>query len=153
MAICRWAGYPDLFITFTCNPKWPEITRFLKKHNLQPEDRPDIVCRVFKVKLDSLIKDFRRNKIFGDVRAVVYTIEFQKRGLPHAHILLFLENNSKFPTVSDVDRIISTEIPDRIVDPDYYEAVKDLMMHGPCGVGVSFSPCMVDGKCSNHFPK
>uniref|UniRef100_A0A453CCJ0 ATP-dependent DNA helicase n=1 Tax=Aegilops tauschii subsp. strangulata TaxID=200361 RepID=A0A453CCJ0_AEGTS len=25
MAICRWAGYPDLFITFTCNPKWPEI--------------------------------------------------------------------------------------------------------------------------------
>ena len=23
MAICRWAGYPDLFVTFTCNPKWP----------------------------------------------------------------------------------------------------------------------------------
>jgi len=23
MAICRWAGYPDLFLTFTCNPKWP----------------------------------------------------------------------------------------------------------------------------------
>ena len=25
MAICRWDGYPDLFLTFTCNPKWPEI--------------------------------------------------------------------------------------------------------------------------------
>ena len=26
MAICRKVGYPDLFITFTCNPKWSEIT-------------------------------------------------------------------------------------------------------------------------------
>ena len=30
MAICRSAGYPDLFITFTCNPKWPEIALFLE---------------------------------------------------------------------------------------------------------------------------
>ncbi|CAN7085429.1 unnamed protein product, partial [Brassica oleracea var. botrytis] len=30
MAICRHFGFPDLFITFTCNPKWPELTRFLK---------------------------------------------------------------------------------------------------------------------------
>jgi hypothetical protein len=29
MAICRWAGYLDLFITFTCNAKWPEIKIFL----------------------------------------------------------------------------------------------------------------------------
>jgi hypothetical protein len=25
MTICRWIGYPNLFITFTCNAKWPEI--------------------------------------------------------------------------------------------------------------------------------
>nr|XP_012567833.1 uncharacterized protein LOC105851468 [Cicer arietinum] len=30
MAICRYAGYPDLFLTFTCNPKWPEIQFSLK---------------------------------------------------------------------------------------------------------------------------
>ena len=33
MAMCKWYGYPDLFITFTCNPKWPEITRYLKKRS------------------------------------------------------------------------------------------------------------------------
>ena len=31
MAICRWAGYPNLFITFTCNAKWPEIELFLSR--------------------------------------------------------------------------------------------------------------------------
>ncbi|CAA7061607.1 unnamed protein product [Microthlaspi erraticum] len=31
MATCKHFGFPDLFITFTCNPKWPEITRFLRK--------------------------------------------------------------------------------------------------------------------------
>ena len=29
MAICRQYGNPDLFITFTCNLKWPEIIRAL----------------------------------------------------------------------------------------------------------------------------
>nr|KAJ0215763.1 hypothetical protein LSAT_V11C300143230 [Lactuca sativa] len=45
MSLCKWFGYPDFFITFTCNPKWPEIKRFLKDTSLQPEDRPDILCR------------------------------------------------------------------------------------------------------------
>ena len=58
MAICSWYGYPDLFITFTCNPKCPKITRFVKK-GMRPEDRPDIVCRVFKMKLDKLVNDLK----------------------------------------------------------------------------------------------
>ena len=29
MAIVRKKGKPDLFITFTCNPKWPEIAEGL----------------------------------------------------------------------------------------------------------------------------
>ncbi|XP_072066852.1 uncharacterized protein [Arachis hypogaea] len=80
MAICKVVGYPDLFITFTCNPKWLEVEDFLNNRELNPQDRPDIVCRVFKAKLDTLIKDVRANKVFGRVSAVVYTIEFQKRG-------------------------------------------------------------------------
>ncbi|KAM3356739.1 hypothetical protein P3S68_023453 [Capsicum galapagoense] len=68
MTICKWDGYPDLFITFTCNPKWPEIIRFLKIRGLQPEDRPDILTRVFKMKLDHLIKDLKEKKLFGAVK-------------------------------------------------------------------------------------
>ncbi|XP_071699902.1 uncharacterized protein [Rutidosis leptorrhynchoides] len=55
MVIVRHFGYPDLFITFTCNPTWPEIARFLNNKQQNPEDRPDILCRLFKIKLDSMI--------------------------------------------------------------------------------------------------
>ena len=70
MAICRWAGYPDLFITFTCNPKWPEIDLFLGSIPGQiAVDRPDIVARVFKIKLDALLHDLTRGEHFGKVIA------------------------------------------------------------------------------------
>ncbi|KAL3637900.1 hypothetical protein CASFOL_018348 [Castilleja foliolosa] len=69
MAVCRTVGYPDLFITFTCNPAWPEIVRFLAARNMRPEDRPDIVTRVFKLKLSELIREFKENQMFGKVVA------------------------------------------------------------------------------------
>ncbi|XP_019189692.1 PREDICTED: uncharacterized protein LOC109184103 [Ipomoea nil] len=153
MTICRWIGYPSLFITFTCNPKWPEIERFLQPRKLKPEDRPDIVCRVFKMKLNALIKDIKKEKIFGLVDAVIYTIEFQKRGLPHAHILIFLSKSSSYPNPKDIDMIISAEIPSQLCDPEYYKAVEEFMIHGPCGAARKNSPCMINGMCSKFFPK
>ncbi|XP_054813326.1 uncharacterized protein LOC129313966 [Prosopis cineraria] len=69
MAICRWAGYPDLFITFTCNPAWPKIKRYCEKYNLSSTDKADILCRVFKMKLQSLLKTIKDKKIFGTIRA------------------------------------------------------------------------------------
>lgn len=67
--------------------------------------------------------------------------------------MLFLERNCKDKDVEDIDRIISAEIPDRDFDPQYYSAVQDFMVHGPCGVARKSSPCMKDGRCTKHFPK
>ncbi|KAH9668826.1 ATP-dependent DNA helicase [Citrus sinensis] len=78
------------------------------------------------------------------LQAGLYTIEFQKRGLPHAHILLFLHPTMKNPSADHIDKIISAEIPDLNVDPDGYNAVNKFMIHGPCGKHNSHSPCMMN---------
>jgi hypothetical protein len=83
----------------------------------------------------------------------MYTIEFQKRGLPHAHILLFLQPSSKYPAPNDINKIISAEIPDPVNASELYNLVKTHMMHGPCGVGTTNPPCYKDGKCSKYYPK
>ncbi|KAH9622346.1 hypothetical protein KSS87_022355, partial [Heliosperma pusillum] len=153
MTICKWYGYPDLFITFTCNPKWPEISQFVTKRGMRAEDRPDIVCRIFKIKLDELMTDLKDRHIFGRTMAAVYTVEFQKRGLPHAHILLFLHRDDKFPAAADVDKIISAEIPDPVEDHVLHFVVCAHMLHGPCGTANRNSPCMIGEKCSKYYPK
>ena len=60
-------SFLTLFInhTFTCNPKWPEITEFCEERGLNYADRPDILTRVFKVKLNEMIRDFKEGEVFG----------------------------------------------------------------------------------------
>jgi len=60
MAIVSRFGKPDLFVTFTCNPKWPEITRELLPHQ-SAVDRPDLTAHVFHMKLQELLKDLLHN--------------------------------------------------------------------------------------------
>ncbi|XP_076911125.1 uncharacterized protein LOC143568997 [Bidens hawaiensis] len=153
MTLCKWYGYPEFFITITCNPKWPEVKRFIQDKNLNADDRPDILCRLFKIKLDSLMKDLKNGDILGKVQAAVYTVEFQKRGLPHAHICLFMQKEDKLPNVEHVDPYISVEIPDKNEDPELYNLVAELMMHGPCTHYNKPCSCVIDNKCSKNFPK
>ena len=83
----------------------------------------------------------------------MHVIEFQKRGLPHAHILIWLHPNDRPKNVDHIDSLVSAEIPDKHSDPVGYAAVNNYMIHGPCGTDFTYSPCMVKGKCMRHFPK
>ncbi|GAU30751.1 hypothetical protein TSUD_145490 [Trifolium subterraneum] len=138
----------------TCNANWPEIRDFILPKGLQPSDRPDIVCRVFKMKLDQMMFDFKKDEIFGKVIAGMYTIEFQKRGLPHAHMLMWLDGKHKISKGRDIDKLISAEIPHPKLYPKLHSVVAQFMMHGPCGDANRSSPCMNGGRqCSEFFPK
>nr|XP_025606674.1 uncharacterized protein LOC112697631 [Arachis hypogaea] len=151
-AICRYAGYPSYFITITCNSEWTEIKDCVAAYSLKPSDRPDIISRVFKIKLDVLLKDLKDGSIFGKPKGIVYTVEFQKRGLPHCHILLFVQPAEKPRSSVDIDHHISAEIPDEHTQPKLYSLVQKFMIHGPCGVLNMSSPCMVNGRCSKFYP-
>ena len=83
---------------------------------------------------------------------VVYVIEFQKRGLPHAHILLWLENRYKCKTPEEIDDIISAEMPSPTRDPKGYKAVTEYILHGPCGTQTNSASCTAEGKCMKHYP-
>ena len=90
---------------------------------------------------------------FFFLHAVLYTIEFQKYGLPHMHILLWLGPKSKHPTMEDINSIICTKLPDKANNPVAYECVVKFMVHDPCGVDNPQSPCMKGERCSKHFSK
>ncbi|CAN1146786.1 ATP-dependent DNA helicase PIF1 [Linum perenne] len=83
----------------------------------------------------------------------MHTIEFQKIGLPHVHILVWLIKEAKLDTPAQIDNVISAELPDPSVDPIGYTVVVKFMLHGPCGEANPSSPCMKDGKCKKFFPK
>ena len=152
MSIFRKFGPPDVFLTFTSNPNWPEIKSNLMEGE-STVDRPDLVARVFHLKLKELIKDLTVHMVLGRCIAFVYTIEFQKRGLPHAHILLVLHDDDKFKSTERIDAVVSAEIPNESQHPRLFQIVTRNMIHGPCGIHNQSAPCMRDGICSKHFPK
>jgi hypothetical protein len=149
LAINRYFGGGDLFITMTANPAWPEITNALL-YNQHSSQRPDLTTRVFHAKLQSLIHDIK-DGILGDISGFLYTIEFQKRGLPHAHIIVFLKPHSKLRTPEQVDSLMSSEFP--MDNPELLELIKKFMVHGPCGAQNKKSPCMENDTCTKGFPK
>ncbi|XP_035832001.1 uncharacterized protein LOC110870495 [Helianthus annuus] len=103
--------------------------------------------------IGDLTQAVENRDIVVKTRSVVYTVEFQKRGLPHAHICVFMHSDSKILSVDQLDPIISAEIPDIAEDPELYKLVADYMIHGPCGPLNMNCPCMIDRKCSKKFPK
>ena len=115
IAIVNHHGPPTYFVTMTCNTQWPEIQDELNKLSPkpQPHDRPDIVARVFKMKLAELTDDVLNKHVLGKVVGCCYTVEFQKRGLPHAHILAIVDRHQVPGSSEEIDAFVCAEIPNR----------------------------------------
>ncbi|XP_075139507.1 uncharacterized protein LOC142214459 [Leptodactylus fuscus] len=140
-------GRPDLFITFTCNSTWPEITCELIPGQ-KATDRHNLIARMFKIKVQKLAALLTKGEIFGETQCFMYSIEWQKRGLPHVHLLLWLKQKSR-PNQID---IISAEIPNANIAQQLHDTVVKNMIHGLCGALNMSSPCMKDRKCTKKYP-
>ncbi|KAF7808341.1 ATP-dependent DNA helicase PIF1 [Senna tora] len=98
------------------------------------QDRLDLLSNVFKINLNAFMKDITIDVLFGSCRAEIYAIEFQKCGLSHAHILIWLNVEHKLTTEALIDSVICVEIPDPDTNPKLYEAVKTFIIHDSCGL-------------------
>jgi hypothetical protein len=134
-------------MTVRCNINWDKIASKLLPDQTA-YDCPNLVCRVFKLKLNKIVQEVK-NGICGKCKACVTVTKLQKRGAPHAHILIWIENFDAIPL--NVDSLISTELP--APDSPIYQNVGTSMMHGPCGLHNFHLSCTQNGHCGYGYPK
>ena len=154
LIIVSQRGDPTIFLTATCNHLWPEITEML--HPGQTAfDRPDITVRIFHDKLKILLQNIRNGYYFGICRIIyeLRVIEYQHRGLPHAHIVFKLSNtpekNNEELCSEWIDNYISAQMPDPLNEPELYCNVFKHMIH-VCYDGVSGCK-RKDGTCKRGY--
>lgn len=124
LAIAAAYGNPRFFVTMTCNTAWPEIVSQLLPGQTFC-DIPVVVVWVFRCKLSLLLKTLKTMFVHaGRVLYCIHSVEFQKRGLPHAHILL--KYTKQCDTPDDIDAVVSAEVPD---DPSDALLVHTFMFH------------------------
>ena len=87
------------------------------------------------------MNDLFKKHVLGKIIIDIYIIEFQKRDLSHAHILLIMNHDDNIRDIEDIDDIIYAEISDRSIDSDLYNIVMSNMMHDSCN-----SKYMIDEK-------
>ncbi|CAH1412021.1 unnamed protein product [Lactuca virosa] len=119
------------------------------------QDRPDLVARVFRAKLHDLKEQLLKRHALGVVSAYVYVIEFQKRGLPHAHFLLIMKPEWKLTNADHYDKYVCAEIPNPTKYPILHNLVKSHMIHGPCGTLNEKCSCMQGDPptCRFRYPR
>jgi hypothetical protein len=142
LAIGRAHGKIDFFITVTANPTWPEIVRELRVGECV-EDRPELTMRVFALKKKAILDNILKHGVLGCTAAHVYMIEFQKRGLPHMHLLIFLACDDKICEPGNVDSSIRAYWPDPGSEPLLFETVWQCMVHGIGQPWVTQWPCIL----------
>jgi hypothetical protein len=149
MTYVRHYGRSDLFITLTWNPNWEEIQTLLLPGQ-QSIHHHDITARVFRQTLKALTDLIVKQSVFGNTLCWLYSIEWQKRGLPHAQILIWLEDKIRS---EEIDQIISAEIPDTVTDPQLFDIITSHKIHESYGAFNMTSPCMENAKFKKRFPK
>jgi hypothetical protein len=150
MAIVRSLGIPDVFFTFMCNSNWPKIQSKLLEGQ-SAVDRSDLVARVFQMKVKKVFRGVCKAGWLAQVIGNIWTKEYQKRGLPHIHLILVFPQVQKVTNVDDINRLVSAELP-AIENAELYETVIKCLLDGPCGPGYPYARCMVDGTCKKRCP-
>lgn len=148
LAQIRCLGPPQYFMTFSCNDlHWLDMKKALfiadGKPDVDPNDFdineiqclvekfPVIVSRHFMIRVNALMKFLTNSNIFGS-KLVDYwwRVEFQNRGSPHLHMVVWIDNYPSFDTDEGlllIDQVCTCVLPSE--DSELYELVKKCQTH------------------------
>ena len=133
--------------------KWPEVIQSIAKHyvtiyteqevlelpwrlkSMWLRSNPVTPARMFQYRLDAFVITFLKNSAqpIGEVIEYLICIEFQARGSPHAHTLIWIKDAPKlgYPDEADVkafiDKYILCSLPDN--DQELRDLVEGLQIH------------------------
>ncbi|XP_046974744.1 uncharacterized protein LOC124541014 [Vanessa cardui] len=177
LAMVRQFGVPTLFVTVSAaEAKWPELIKQLKKtvdkgevslkeaRSISYEEKarliqsdPFICVTFFETRLKELMKTWLvPSGPFGDnkISHQYHRIEFQHRGSPHAHIMLWIEGAPIYTPEDETSIENIIKFVDMIVSCDSNEISNDLVAiqthkhthtchpkpDRPCRFGIPFFP-------------
>lgn len=98
--------------------------------------------------MKQFIKLFTKDEIFGKVKCNMANVEWQKRGLPHCHLIFWQERKIQ---PDEIDTVIVSELPNQQNDPILYDIVTKNMVHGPCREHNLTASCMKNGICTKKY--
>ena len=172
LAMIRTLGIPTWFLTLSAaDMKWPEVIQSIAKQygtiyteqevlelpwrlkSMWLRSNPVTPARMFQYRLDAFVITFLKSSAqpIGEVIEYVIRIEFQARGSPHAHTLIWIKDAPKLGYADEadvkafIDKYISCSLPDD--DQELRALVEGLQIH-------RHSPtCRRKGSCRFNYPK
>ena len=142
----REYGPPSLFLTFSCAEyDSPDIASYLCKVNDDPDGYPiDKLCaedplsvsRNFSKKFHDFFNVvILKRKVLGTVSHFFWKKEYQMRGAPHYHVLLWIAGTPVIGIDSDnevlwwIQERITYRIPDKSSNPELHRLVTKYQTH------------------------
>ena len=154
LAMIRTLGISTWFLTLSAaDMKWPEVIQAIASQygtiytadevlelpwtmkSMWLRTNPITAARMFEYRLDTFVTTFLKSTAnpIGHVAEYVIRIEFQARGSPHAHTLIWIKDAPKLghsleeDVKSFIDKYISCSLPDS--DAELRVLVESLQIH------------------------
>ena len=156
VAMVKQLGIPTWFMTLSCaDLRWPELFQIISKCNgkdmtdnqvdaLSYDERcrllnlnPVITAKHFQYRVETFFTEILLTEANPIGKIVYYAlrIEFQMRGSPHLHALIWtsdcpkLTHDTKDAYVAYIDQHVHAHLPDKEIDPDLHELVRTYQTH------------------------
>ena len=142
----REFGPPTLFLTFSCAEyESPDITEFVRKVNDAPPkysvaklcvEDPVSVSRKYSLKFHAFFREvIMKGQVLGIVDHFYWKKEYQNRGAPHYHVLLWIrdapviDRDEPDKVLDFIQERITCSIPDEKASPELHRLVTRYQLH------------------------